>query len=120
MVIEEIPGKVGSATLVAVTLNMLGLGFAAGAVYSPPLVIVPTVLLPPTTPFTAQVTAVLETPETVAVNWAVSLTCRLSEAGDTTTAATTWSFCVSDLVGSAWLTAVTVIFGLAGNVVGGV
>ncbi len=44
----------------------------------------------------------------------------LSEMGATTTPATTFSFCVSDLVGSAWLTAVTVMLGFAGKAVGGV
>ena len=76
--------------------------------------------LPPATPFTAQVTAPLDTPETEALNCILSPTCRLSEAGDTTTLATTCSFCVSDLVGSAWLTAVIVILGLGGRVEGGV
>jgi hypothetical protein len=60
-----------SACDTAVTVTVAGLGTAEGAVYSPEEVIVPTVEFPPVTPFTCQVTAVLEVPVTVAVNCCV-------------------------------------------------
>ena len=47
---------------------VFGFGIAAGGVYSPVVEIVPVALLPPATPFTCQVTAVLLVFETVAVN----------------------------------------------------
>ena len=53
---------VWSATLVAVTMTVCGLPSVAGAVYRPPLEIVPTAGL------TDQVTAVLVVPITAAVN----------------------------------------------------
>jgi len=45
-----------SAALTAVTVTELGDGTAVGAVYRPPVVIVPTVEFPFATPFTFQVT----------------------------------------------------------------
>lgn len=65
----ELPDFVGSWTLVAVTVTPLGLGTVAGAVYCPPT-IVPDALFPPLTPFTDQVTMVLNdpVPVTCAVN----------------------------------------------------
>ena len=56
-----------SAALVAVTVTVAGDGSRLGARYVPPL-IVPTVELPPETPFTLQVTAAFEEFVTVAVN----------------------------------------------------
>ena len=50
------------------------LGTAAGAVYKPAALIVPTVPLPPVVPFTCQVTAVFAVFATVAVNCCVSPT----------------------------------------------
>ena len=50
------PTAVVVAVLVACTITVPPAGTAVGAVYKPPLVIVPTVALPPATPFTAQVT----------------------------------------------------------------
>jgi len=47
---------VASAWLVAVTVTVAGDGRSAGAVYTPLAVIVPTVALPPATPFTLQLT----------------------------------------------------------------
>src|SRR6516162_404130 len=46
---------------------------------------VPVVLLPPVTPFTSQVTAVFEVPDTVAVNWVWAPSARLTVAGETDT-----------------------------------
>src|SRR5439155_20373371 len=50
---------VGSAMLVALTDTCAGLGTWAGAVYRPEEEIVPTVAVPPATPFTSQVTFLL-------------------------------------------------------------
>lgn len=57
-----------SATLRAVTLTVAGEGTLAGAVYRPLLLTVPTVELPPATPFTSHVTAVFDVPVTDALN----------------------------------------------------
>ncbi len=62
------PDFVGSATLVADTVTVLGDGTLFGAVYNPPAVMVPTLVLPPATPFTFQVTPKFDEPVTVAVN----------------------------------------------------
>jgi hypothetical protein len=66
-----VPVNVGAATLTAVMVTGLVAGIAAGGVYSPLVEIVPSVVDPPTTPFTCQVTPVLASLLTVAVNWAV-------------------------------------------------
>ena len=55
-----------SAALIAVMVTVAGEGILLGARYNPPL-IVPTMELPPETPFTVQVTAVFEEFVTVAV-----------------------------------------------------
>ncbi len=62
------PDWVESATLVAVMVTVFGDGAVGGAVYKPALVIIPTVLFPPATPLTLQVTWVFDVPVTVAVN----------------------------------------------------
>jgi hypothetical protein len=62
------PMAVGLAALVACTVTVAGLGIAAGAVYNPEAEIVPTVALPPATPPTLHVTAVLLELVTVAAN----------------------------------------------------
>jgi hypothetical protein len=59
---------VGSATEIAVTVTVGGTGTLLGAVYRPFVSIVPTVLFPPVTPFTCQVTAVFVVFTTVAEN----------------------------------------------------
>ena len=56
-----------SATLDAATVTVEE-GTAAGAVYSPPVEIVPFTESPPVTPLTLQVTPVFDEPLTVAVN----------------------------------------------------
>lgn len=61
------PDCVGSCTETAVICTVGWAGGVAGAVYRPPVEMVPTVLSPPVTPFTAQVTAVLLAFVTVAV-----------------------------------------------------
>src|SRR3981081_2319380 len=96
----------------AVTVTVAGLGTAEGAVYSPEVEIVPTVELPPVTPFTCQVTAVLEVPVTVAVNCWVFAIGTEADAGATETltwvGAVTVTVADADLVVSACDTAVTV------------
>ena len=62
------PVRAVSAADTAVTVTVAGEGMAAGAVYAPALEIVPTVALPPATPFTCQVTAELAEFMTVAEN----------------------------------------------------
>jgi len=57
------PNSVGCKILVACTIT-LAMG-RAGAVYNPAVLIVPTELLPPTIPFTLQVTPV--SPDTVSI-----------------------------------------------------
>ena len=51
-----LPLTLDVAVLVAVMLTCAGLGIVDGAVYSPALVIVPTVVLPPATPPALQFT----------------------------------------------------------------
>jgi len=67
-----------SATLVAVTVWDLAV---IGAVYTPAVVMVPTVELPPAIASTYQVTAVLVAFCTAAVNCAVAPTAMLAEVG---------------------------------------
>ena len=61
------PEVEGEATLTAVMVKGLVVGMAAGGVYTPALVMVPTVLLPPETVVTCHVTAVLVSLATAAV-----------------------------------------------------
>ena len=62
---------VASAWLVAVTCTFAGEGKSAGAVYTPPGVIVPVAALPPAVPFTLQFTLISVVFVTVAENVAV-------------------------------------------------
>jgi hypothetical protein len=57
-----------SAALMAVTVIEPPVGTDDGAVYKPAVEMVPTVELPPMTPFTCQLAAVLVEPVTVALN----------------------------------------------------
>jgi hypothetical protein len=57
-----------SACEVAVTVTIAGLGIAAGAVYSPPLVMAPQVAPAQPAPEILQFTAVFAVPVTVALN----------------------------------------------------
>jgi hypothetical protein len=70
------PDLVESAWLVAVTCTVAGEGRAAGAVYTPAEVIVPSAAFPPGTPLTLQVTAASVVFITVATNvtWLPSTT----------------------------------------------
>ena len=78
-----------SAALVAVTVTFGSTGRSRGAVYSPaPLpveVIVPTELLPPAIPFTAQVTPVFVVLLTVAVKLCVAPSSTAPDGGETVT-----------------------------------
>jgi hypothetical protein len=71
--------------LCAVTVAEPPEGGVGGAVYIPADETVPTVELPPWTPFTSQLTDVFVVPETVAENCLDWLVCRLVEVGDTET-----------------------------------
>jgi len=76
-----LPDAVVCAALWAVTVTEVE-GTVAGAVYMPVEVIVPTVELPPTVPFTIQPTAVLLVPETEALNCFDCPTCTLALVGE--------------------------------------
>src|SRR5882762_11895646 len=76
---------VGSAWDTAATVTMAGFGTTAGAVYRPALDIVPTVALPPVTPLTCQVTAVLPVFSTVAVNCCVPPAPTVADTGEIVT-----------------------------------
>jgi hypothetical protein len=65
----------------AVMVTEAGDGTLAGAVYAPPAEIVPSEALPPATPSTLQVTAVLAALATVAVNVCVAPTVMLTNTG---------------------------------------
>jgi hypothetical protein len=56
------PDRVASALETAVIVTVAGLGFEAGALYRPAVVMVPTVEFPPETLLTFQVTPVLVDP----------------------------------------------------------
>src|SRR5438445_8289731 len=79
------PDFVGSACAAAVTGTVAGLGTDEGAMYSPVEEIVPTVALPPVTPATLQVAAVLLVPVTVALNCWVVLVATSALGGETLT-----------------------------------
>jgi len=84
IVTDAVPDLVESATEVAVTTTSAGLGTAAGAVYRPPLVIVPQAA-PLQLPLTLQVTAVLVAFFTVAVNCCLAPVITWTVAGETVT-----------------------------------
>src|SRR6266513_2927619 len=115
---------VGSAWDTAATVTMAGFGTTAGAVYRPELDIVPTVALPPVTPLTCQVTAVLLVFSTVAVNCCVPPAPTVADTGEIvtrTTAAGVMVTCAEpDFVGSAWDTAATVTVAGFGTTAGAV
>jgi len=79
------PDFVGSACAAAVTGTVAGLGTDEGAMYSPVEEIVPTVALPPVTPATLQVAAVLLVPVTVTLNCWVVLVATSALGGETLT-----------------------------------
>ena len=83
-----VPCTPGLFTSDACTVTELLEGTLAGAVYTPLLLIVPNVVLPPAVPLTDQMTAVSEVPVTASVNCSVGSPGRtLTAAGLTVTAA---------------------------------
>jgi hypothetical protein len=66
-------------------VTLAGVGITVGALYTPPVDIVPVALLPPLTPFTCHVTAWFVVFETVAENCAV-VRSRVVEGPETLTA----------------------------------
>ena len=86
MVTDALPTAEVIAWLVACTVTIPGEGTADGAVYKPLIESMkPTVLLPPTCPFTSQVTDWFAFPETVALNWRWAFTATLALGGFTLT-----------------------------------
>lgn len=81
MVTWELAVWLVSALETAVTVTTAGDGTLAGAVYSPLLLMVPTVALPLVTPFTCQVTPVLVVLITVGVNCCVLPVVTVAVAG---------------------------------------
>ncbi len=67
IVICAVPERAELAADTAVTVTVAGEGIIAGAVYIPEVEIVPTVVLPPATPFTCQLTVIFVELATVAV-----------------------------------------------------
>ena len=121
-----------SATLVAVTVTLAGVGTFAGAVYValelPPLIpfdtIVPTVAFPPAAPFTLHVTFCDGAPDpvTVAVNPCAAFVATLAVVGAIETAMSSFSVTSAAPLapGDASLTAVTVTSPPAGITPGAV
>jgi len=112
-----------SACEIALTVTV-PLGTAAGAVYKPAALIVPTVPLPPVVPLTCQVTAVFAVFVSVAVNCCVKLTCTEGVFGLTATViaggAVTLTVAAPVFVASACEVAVTVTVPPVGTLVGAV
>ena len=81
----ELEDLVESATEIAETVTVAGLGSTEGAVYSPPAEMVPCAESPPVTPFTCQVTPVFAALVTVAENVWVAPVWTVAFAGDTLT-----------------------------------
>jgi hypothetical protein len=74
-----------SAWEMAVTVTVAGLGTVAGAVYKAAVEIVPTVALPPVTPLTCHVTALLLVFFSVAENCCVAPAVTVAVVGETET-----------------------------------
>jgi hypothetical protein len=80
-----VPERVLSETEVAAMVIEAGLGRAAGAVYKPVALILPTVVSPPAIPFTDHVTDWSITFLTLALNCCVSPARTFAVAGETVT-----------------------------------
>ena len=93
-----------SAALVAVTVYVPG---CVGAVYSPAVVIVPTLAFPPVTLFTAQVMEVFEKPWIEEENCCVPLGGRNAVVGEMAPSAPTVTAALALALVSATLVAVT-------------
>ena len=85
MVREAVADLEPSACETADTRTVGMPGTTAGAVYKPALVMAPVDALPPATPFTAQVTAELAAPLTVATNCCEPPASTVADGGDTDT-----------------------------------
>jgi hypothetical protein len=90
MVTDAVADHVGPVRLAACTVTTFGTGGTAGAAYNPVLSIVPTVALPPATPFTDHV-AWFVLPVTLAVNCCACPTIIVSAGGFTATTTCTAS-----------------------------
>ena len=110
IVTDAVADLVGSATDVAVTKTCAGLGTAFGAVYKPPLVMVPHPDPLQPLPATLQVTAAFVVFKTVALNCCMASVTSWTVFGDmvTVTGGTTVTVAFADLVGSATEVTVTV------------
>ena len=115
------PDFVGSACDVAVTVTVAGFGTVVGAVYRPPLVIVPHAAPLQPAPERLHVTVVLFVPVTVAVNCCWPAVGTWALLGETATLTTTMvTVAVADFVGSAFEVAVTLTADGVGTLVGAV
>jgi hypothetical protein len=115
-----------SATLVAATLTVAGVGGVAGAVYSAVSALLdvtaPNLELPPAIPFTLHVTPIAGSPVpvTFAAKGCVPPVETVAEAGDTLTTMLSSRFTVAEAVAraSAWLAAATVTLAGFGRIAG--
>ncbi|MHB8539698.1 MAG: hypothetical protein ACYDCD_01965 [Candidatus Acidiferrales bacterium] len=106
----------GSATLVAVTEKLGGVGGNAGAVYvaesEPVAAIIPTIEFPSATALTLQLTATLDAPApvTVALKFADASGARFAELGAMLTTIPLWIWTLAEPLADRafWLVAVTV------------
>jgi hypothetical protein len=122
IVTEAVADFVGSAAEVVVTDTWGGLGIAEGAVYSPPVEIVPQVAPLQPLPATLHDTAVFDVPVTVAVNcwWPPVSSCAVAGETVTETGGMIVTEAVSDFVGSATEVALTDTWGGLGTADGAV
>lgn len=118
-----------SATLMAVTVTVGGVGVAPGAVYKaavePFATMVPTVVFPPVTPFTAQVIAVDGLPDpvvSVAVKSCAAETEIVAAVGAMLIEILSFSVTITEALsfGLTWLTAVTLTLAPGGRIAGAV
>jgi hypothetical protein len=122
--VPEFPCATALIVTVVVTLSPLPFDFVGtppGATYNPLVETNPTVWLPPATPFTSQVTAVLAAPFIVAVNCCVPKFATVAAPGDTLTIlmlAVTVTVADPDFVESACEAAITVTAAGVGTVAG--
>jgi hypothetical protein len=115
---EEV--RLVSAFATAVIVTELGVGTAVGAVYRPFVSIVPTVELPPETPFTCHVTAVFVENVTAAVNCCVCAAATKTLEGLTETGIAIVTLALAVLLASAAAVAVIVTVAEAGTEAGAV
>src|SRR5579862_805122 len=85
MVTRALADLLGSACEIAFTFTVGGVGSVAGATYTPNVLMVPTLLLPPFTLLTCQVTVVFVVLMTVALNTCDDPGASVTALGDTLT-----------------------------------